>query len=70
MRTNPDATHTSLSHFRVAPSLCFKARLSAKLKCEAVNVKMVFSHANKTHLHKKGFALSLVLKEKVLETRK
>ena len=30
-------------------------------------MKMIFhSHANKTHFHKKGFALSLVLKVRVL----
>ena len=34
-------------------------------------MKMSFySHANKTHLHKKGFAPSLVLKVRVLETWK
>ena len=30
------------------------------------DVKMIFySHANKTHFHKKGFALSLVMKVRV-----
>ena len=33
-------------------------------------VNRVYSHANKTHFHKKSFALSLVLKERVLGTRK
>ena len=33
-------------------------------------VKMIFYyHANKTHFHKKGFALDLVLRERVLELR-
>ena len=36
------------AHFPVVPSLCFKARVSAKLS---------YSHANKTHFHKRGFAL-------------
>ena len=37
-------------------------------KCEAIDMKIIFySHANKTHFHKKGFALSLVLKVRVLE---
>ena len=30
-------------------------------------MEMVFPHANKTHFNKKGFALSLVLKESFLE---
>ena len=37
-------------------------------KCKANDMKMIFySHANKTHFQKKGFALSLVLK---VRTRK
>ena len=32
-------------------------------KCEAIDMKMsYYSHVNKTHFHKKGFALSVVLK--------
>ena len=31
---------------------------------------LFYSHANKTHFHKKDFALSLVLKVKVFGTRK
>ena len=38
-----------IGYFRVAPSLCFKARLGAKMGC--------YSLAHKTHFHKKGFAL-------------
>ena len=34
-------------------------------------MEMIFhSHANKTHFHKKGCALGLVLKERVFGTRK
>ena len=29
-----------------------------------------YSHSNKTHFHKKGFALTLVLKVRIFETRK
>ena len=50
--------------FSSCPRLRFKARLIAKpliWKC--------YSHANKTHFHKKGFALSLVLKVTVFGTR-
>ena len=39
-------------------------------KCEAIDMKMNYSRANKTHFHKKGFALSFVLKIRVLQTRK
>ena len=40
-------------------------------KCEAIGMKMGFySQANKTHFHKKGFALNLVLKVKVFGTPK
>ena len=31
---------------------------------------MFYSHANKTHFHKKGCALGLILKVKVFGTRK
>ena len=37
----------------------------------AIDMKMIFnSHVDKTHFHKKGFALSLVLKVRVCRTRK
>ena len=40
-------------------------------KCETIDMKMIFdSHANKSHLHKKGLALNLVLRVKVLGARK
>ena len=51
-----------IGYFRVAPSLCFKARLGAKMGC--------YSLAHKTHFHKKGFALSLILKVRDFGTRK
>ena len=48
----------------------FKARLSAK-PLISFDMKIPFySHANRTHYHKKVFALSLVLKVKDFETRK
>ena len=44
-----------MGHSYVAPSLC-------EAKCEAIDTIMIlYSHANKTHFHKKGVALSLVL---------
>ena len=40
-------------------------------ECEAIDMEMIFySHKNKTHFHKKGFALSLVLKVRIFGTRK
>ena len=51
--------------FCVAPSLCFKVRLSTKLLSD---MKMIFYfHINKSHFYKKGFAFSLVLKVGVME---
>ena len=39
-----------------------------KVKCSAFDMEMIFhSHANKTHFHKKGCALGLILKVRVLE---
>ena len=53
--------------FCVAPSLCFKARLSTKLLS---HMKMIFYfHANKSHVYKKRFAFSLILKVRVLELK-
>ena len=37
----------------------------SEAKYEAIDMEMVFPHANKTHFNKKGFALSLVLKARV-----
>ena len=34
-----------------------------EVKCSSFDIEMIFhSHANKTHFHKKGFALGLILK--------
>ena len=50
-----------IDNFWVAWCLCLKARLQ---KCYAIDTTMIlYYHANKTHFHKKGFALSLVWKE-------
>ena len=38
------------------------------VKCSAFDMEMIFnSHANKTHFHKKGCALGLILKVRVFE---
>ena len=42
-----------------------------EVKCTAIDVEMIFhSHTNKTHFHKKGCALGLILKVRVFGTRK
>ena len=42
-----------------------------EVKSSAFDMEMIFhSHANKTHFHKKGCALGLVLKVRVFRTRK
>ena len=42
-----------------------------EVKCSAFDMEMIFhSHANKTHFHKTGCALDLILKVRVLGTRK
>ena len=46
------------------------SELQSEAKCEAIDMKMNYSRANKTHFHKKVFALSFVLKIRVLRTRK
>ena len=56
-----------LGHSRVASGLFFKARLSAK---PLIWKRFFYSHAGKTHFHKKVFVLSLVLKGRVFGTRK
>ena len=58
----------TIDHFRDAPSLCFKARLGAKLLMKMIYY--IYSHANKTPLHKNGFALTLVLRVRIFGTRK
>ena len=48
-----------------------KFHFQIEAKCETFVVEMSFNYdANKTHFHNKGFALSLVLKVKLLGTRK
>ena len=40
-------------------------------KCSVFDMKIIFySHANKTHFHKKDCALGLILKVRVFETQK
>ena len=42
-----------------------------EVKCSAFDMEMIFhSHANKTHFHKKGCVLGLILKVRVSGTRK
>ena len=42
-----------------------------EVKCSAFDMKMIFhSHANETHFHKKVCAVGLILKMRVLRTRK
>ena len=42
-----------------------------EVKCSAFDMEMIFhSHANKTHFHKKGCTLGLILKVRVFGTRK
>ena len=59
--------NSSTFFFRVAPSLCFKARQSAKTLIWRL---FFYPYANETHFHKKGFVSSLVLKVRVFGTRK
>ena len=50
-----------MGHSDVAPSLC-------EAKCQANDTIMIlYSHANKTHFHKKGCAFRLILKVRDLE---
>ena len=55
---------------RPSPSWA-KPLFQCEAKCEAIDLKMIFlnSHASKTHFNKKGIALSLVLKARLLGTR-
>ena len=51
-------------------SKCPKPLFRGEANCEADDVTMIcYSHAKKTHFHKKAFTLSLVLKVKILRTR-
>ena len=52
-------------------SSCLEPLSQSEAKCESIDKKMIlYSHATATHFHKKGFALSLVLKTRVFGTRK
>ena len=56
-----------IDHFRVPPGPLHQN----EVKCSAFDMEMIFhSHANKTHFHKKGCALGLILKVRVFGTRK
>ena len=46
---------------------CPKPQFQSEAKCKAIDMH---SRANKTHFHKKGFALSLVLKGKLFGNRR
>ena len=59
--------HGQIGHFRVPPGLRSKTRLSAQ---PLIRKWFFYSHANKTHYHKKGCALGLILKVRVFETQK
>ena len=46
-----------------------KPLFQSEAKCEAIDMKITsYSHSNKTHFRRKGFALSLVLIMRVFET--
>ena len=50
---------------------CPKPPFQSEAKYEAIVMKMIsYSHASKTHFHKRGFALSLVLKTRYFGTRR
>ena len=51
-------------------SSCLKPLLKSEATHKAIDMKMFFFYfyANKTHFHKRGFALSLVLKVRIFET--
>ena len=52
-------------------SSCLEPLSQSEAKCESIDKEMIlYSHATATHFHKKGFALSLVLKTRVFGTRK
>ena len=52
-------------------SSCLEPPSQSEAKCESIDKKMIlYSHATATHFHKKGFALSLVLKTRVFGSRK
>ena len=46
------------------------SQIAAEFEAINLNEKDFYSHAHKTHFHRKGFAFSLVLKMRVLRTQK
>ena len=54
----------------VNSELYLEPLFQSEAKCEAIEMTATSSHANKTHCHKKGFALMLVLKVRIFGTRK
>ena len=64
-------------HTPRSPSKCFSKLATSKKTIGIMNLKLFlyelfqwYSHANKIQIHKKGFALSLVLKVRVFVTQK
>ena len=58
---------TSVSPFRSSPGLLYQN----EVKCWGFDIEMMFhSQANTTHFHKKDYALGLILKVRIFETRK
>ena len=56
-----------IDHFPSSPGPLYQN----EVKCSAFDIEIIFhSHANKTHFHKKGCALGLILKVTVFGTRK
>ena len=56
-----------ISHFTSFPGPLYRS----KVKCSASDMEMIFhSHGNKTHFHKNGCALGLILNLRVFGTRK
>ena len=53
-----------LGHFRVSPSLCFKARLSAK---QVIGKWFFYSYEDETHYHKKVLLFASFWKLRFLE---
>ena len=51
--------------------ICLLRQASVSMRGKAIDMRMiVHSHANKNHVHNKGFVLRLVLKVRVFGTRK
>ena len=60
----PTCVKCHASHFQVAPS---EPLFQSEAKWEAIHVFFFHSNANKSHFEQKGFAITLVLKVRVLE---